>query len=448
MDISNIVSVTVSRETQTVSQTGFGVINILGPNVNLSTRLTRYSSLSSLATVLHGGVLAPEYLAAQAIFSQSPKVSEIALTGQVGTKTITDSAGTYTAGSIVVTVNGTVITQTYDTDKNTTLTALAAAIAALSTVASAVYNSGVHTIVITPETGVLLSISVTLTGITGTMTMTITATATESAIDALTAVRLYDDDWYGLIATTRDATTQGLIAAWTEANSKVFACASANANIVNVAPLSDTTSLAAVLKAAAYDRTICMYDALAATTYPEAAVLGKVFPLHPGSYALMFKTLVGVTRSLLSETQSYNARQKNCLVYETIGGVNILQEGKMASGEYFDVIVFIDWLVARIKEAAFANFVKQGKVSFDEDGILSCRNAIEPPFEEGLSYSGISPFAYDSDGVQIGGYFFTVPKLADISAIDKAARTLNGLKATAFLAGAIQKMTLDLTITY
>ena len=38
----------------------------------------------------------------------------------------TDNAGTYTAGSIKVTVNGVLYTQTYNTDKNTTLTALAA----------------------------------------------------------------------------------------------------------------------------------------------------------------------------------------------------------------------------------------------------------------------------------------------------------------------------------
>ena len=47
-------------------------------------------------------------------------------------KTITDNAGTYTSGSIKVIVNGITVTQAYTTDKNSTLTLLATAIANLS----------------------------------------------------------------------------------------------------------------------------------------------------------------------------------------------------------------------------------------------------------------------------------------------------------------------------
>jgi hypothetical protein len=95
---------------------------------------------------------------------------------------ITDSAGTYTAGSIVVTVNGTAITQTYDTDKNTALTALAAAIAAgVSVVSSCAYSSSNHTITIQTR-NTSLTVSVNITGITGTMTISsVTNTSLDSA---------------------------------------------------------------------------------------------------------------------------------------------------------------------------------------------------------------------------------------------------------------------------
>jgi len=84
---------------------------------------------------------------------------------------ITDDAGTYTAGDIVATVNGTDVTESFDTDKNTTLTALAASIAALATVSTATYVAGSHTITVVAANDVDLTITVDVTGITGDMTI-------------------------------------------------------------------------------------------------------------------------------------------------------------------------------------------------------------------------------------------------------------------------------------
>jgi hypothetical protein len=88
---------------------------------------------------------------------------------------ITDDAGTFTAGNIVATVNGTVLTQAWGTDKNTTMTALAAQIAANVNVDTAVYASGTHTITIVANDDIELTISVDVSGITGTMTISSTA---------------------------------------------------------------------------------------------------------------------------------------------------------------------------------------------------------------------------------------------------------------------------------
>jgi len=84
---------------------------------------------------------------------------------------ITDDAGTYTAGDIVVTVNGTDVTESFDTDKNTTMTALAASIQALATVSTAAYVAGSHTITIVAANDVDLTVTVDVSGITGTMTI-------------------------------------------------------------------------------------------------------------------------------------------------------------------------------------------------------------------------------------------------------------------------------------
>ena len=116
-------------------------------------------------------------------------------------------------------------------------------------------------------------------------------------------------------------------------------------------------------------------------------------------------------------------------------------------GEFFDVIVFGDWLVARVQEAAYTAFVRQLKIPYDEDGITSIRNAIEPPLAEGITYKGIRPFSYDSNDVQNGGYYFVVPALEDVSQADLGNRVLNGIEAIAFLAGAIHSTAISIKVT-
>lgn len=94
---------------------------------------------------------------------------------------ILDDAGTWTAGDVVATVNGTAVTQSFDTDKNTSMTALAAKIQALATVLTAAYVAGSHTITVVAADDVSLTITVDVSGITGTMTITsITGTCTDT----------------------------------------------------------------------------------------------------------------------------------------------------------------------------------------------------------------------------------------------------------------------------
>lgn len=101
---------------------------------------------------------------------------------------ITDDAGTYTAGSISVTINGTVVTQTYSVDKNTTLTALAAAIlaAAPAGIRSAAYVAGSHTITLISSNQTLV-VTVDVSGITGTMTI---SSVTPTSINTFAGVAI------------------------------------------------------------------------------------------------------------------------------------------------------------------------------------------------------------------------------------------------------------------
>jgi hypothetical protein len=100
----------------------------------------------------------------------------------INTSIITDDAGTYTAGAITVSVNGDSYSQDYNTDKDTTLTALAAQLAAHRDVDTATYSSTTHTITLVANAGKSLYVTTTLTSITGTMTMAITNSTTSGTI--------------------------------------------------------------------------------------------------------------------------------------------------------------------------------------------------------------------------------------------------------------------------
>lgn len=447
MSLADIVNVTITRETQAITRAGFGTLLIAGPNVNTSSRLTYYTDSSSIASALVNGSSDPEYASAIDALAQNPRVARIALGHVAGTKIITDDAGTYTAGDVVVSVNGNEITESFDTDKDTTLTNLAASIQALSEISTAAYSSVAHTITITPVSGGVASVeNIDLTGITGDMTMDLSASITEDWSDALDAINAEQDDWYGLTITSRTEADVLDVAEWAESNEKIFFTASNDSGIIDDSEAT-ATDIAKQLKDFGYDRTVVNYGRNADTEYPDSAYFGKLGPYDPGTYTAAFKKLASITVDDLNPTESQNVRDKNANTYENIGDVNITREGTVASGEFIDIIIFIDWLKSRITENVYSILVNKLKVPYTNDGIAAIDGSIKQILQIGQNRGGISPTSFDDDGNQIGGYYTETPNLQDIADQDKIDRLLQDVKFTAFLSGAIHKVRIDGIVT-
>jgi hypothetical protein len=450
--LSSIVNVSITRETQAVSQTGFGIVNILGKNLNSASRLQYFSvdNLLALSAVLIGGSTAPEYLAAQSIAAQSPRPTQFAVSSVLAPKIVTDSAGTFTAGSIVATVNGVAVTQAFSTDKDTTMTALAAQLQARSDIATAAYSSVAHTITVTPEANTPLSLAVSVTGITGTMTVAISVgTEMETYTQALDNTKLYDNGWYGLVVCERDSADVQEIAIWAEGNTKVYATASADPNIIGVSAAADTTSIAALLKAVGYLRTTDLYHATAASAYPEAGYLANKLCRTPGSYTAMFKDIGGLAVSSFTTDQFNNARAKNVVIFTLTSGAKMSWDGKTTSGEYLDVVHGIDWFAARLAEGVFGLLAREPKVPYTPEGLAAIRAEMEKVGEAAIESGLFSKTMFDEvTKLQTGGFFVTMPLFSSISLNDKANRALNNVKMTGFLSGAIHLVTIEATITY
>lgn len=446
MPLSDIVNVVITKDYRSVSRAGFGTLLIVGPNLNINGRLEFFSDVDSALEKVIGTSTLEESLITKA-FSPEPSVERIALCALQASKTLVFS-GTYTAGSISAIVNGRTITQAFSTDLDGTLTAIASSIAADVDVDTAAYTAGTNTLVVTPLTGKAVGIEFVLTGITGTMTYAITATElSETYATALSAALDVSTDFYGVTAATRTIAKQQVVADWAETHKVICGLGSADDNIVDQADGTDTTSIAYYIKSMSYERSFVIYTKTAATEGVEAAYLSALLPNDPGTYTAMFKTLAGITVDSLTDTKQVNAHAKYCNTYESIGGVNITREGKVGSGEYIDIVIFIDWLTARITESVFATMAAQKKIPMTDAGILSIKSALQQPLKIGQDRGGISPTAFDDTNVQIGGYKIIVPRLQDISTADKTARLLDNVKFTAWLAGAIHKTKITGTVT-
>lgn len=421
MSIENIVDVEISRSTSSVPRTGFSVIMIMGTNKGF-TGVTK--SFANLAAVLVDfNTTSLEYLAAQDIFSQSPRPRSILISRRATSDTSIVTVATAVDDTIYTcTLEGTV----YSIDSGTSATVASIALALVTAInlgsgaVSATDNADGTYDLVADVAGVAYSLNTDIR-------QTIAYTTSQSVALDLAAITEDSDDWYGLILTSRLEADILAAAAYIETVKKIFLLTDSDADTVDTTDAADTATIAAQIKALAYARTCVGYASLAATEYNDAAILGTVLPLDPGAYTADFKVLTGNTPDDISTTQRTNALAKYVNIYHTVGGRNITEGVKVAADEYLDTIIFVDWLQARITEEIYNLLVTQPKIPFNDAGIASVEAAIKGVLEDGITAGGINP----------GGYTISVPKSADISATDKANRELKGITFTATITGAI-----------
>jgi hypothetical protein len=88
------------------------------------------------------------------------------------------------------------------------------------------------------------------------------------------------------------------------------------------------------------------------------------------------------------------------------------------------------------------------KVPYTNPGIALVENQMIASLKAGQSAGGIAPDEFDSDGALVPGFTVTVPNSVNLSASQKASRTLSGCKFSARLAGAIHAVTVNGELTY
>ena len=256
--------------------------------------------------------------------------------------------------------------------------------------------------------------------------------------EALAAISAENDEWYGLVSVPDGtyATDILAIAAWVETQRKVFAVQVTDANALLS---TSSTDLAAQLKALGYERTFMIYHTLArANENLEARWMGEGFPHDPGSSTWAYKTLNGGAVDSLTTSQKTALVAKNCNTYTTVANVNITDEGKMASGEWIDIVIGTDYLEARLQETVFGALVANRKIPYDDNGGTMLQGLVESVLQGAAGDRGI----LKADTIKV-----TVPKVSTISQADKANRNFPDVKFTAEYQGAIHRVTIKGTIS-
>lgn len=431
---NEVVTVTITRDTVGVEQSGFGIPLILACNtpVDFTERVRSYESLAGVEEDF--ATTTPEYLQAQAIFSQSPRPSLIKI-GRLANK----PTQRYKI-SVQTVVNSTVykvkvndLTASFTSDANATndeiVAGLVSAINALAitTTASAVGSAGSQQVQLLGDSaGAFDSVDVRQINDNQNLLTILQDHADPGLAADLAAIADSDDVWFFPLFAWNSFACIDAISDYAEANKKAFVCQSSDTNILTLADGSDSVSIAKQLKTDAKTRTGLIYHN-ETKAFADAALVGKCAPLTPGSETWHLKTLAGVSAVTLTATHKTNARAKNATVYLTMGAQNVTQGGTVGSGEFLDVVRLLSFIEATIATRVSDALATDTKVPYTDAGIQVVRNEVQGVLAENEQAGGIAP----------GTIVVTVPKVASVSAQDKAARVLRNVKFSFTLAGAI-----------
>lgn len=447
-NIDRIVTVNISLQTAGITQEGFSTIMVVGPHVHALPRSLTYTSPDDM---LADGFSNndPLYLALNAGFGQTPKPTQIKV-GRRQVDVVKIEAKAATAATVYKVdiskkvVDGSVVTETYEftADAEPTLAEIATGLQALVTAdADAPVNATVasNQLVLTakvPSTAFAIKLSTNL--------VLKEALPVADIEEDLSAIVAEDNDWYGLAITSRTQADILAVAEWAEARKKLFGTAIAEPGAKDAASTTDTL---AKLMEGNYFRSHGWYHKDAATDFLDVAVMADAFSSEPGMETWANQRLGGITTDKLSETEAQAVFSKNGNTFEAFRNITITQNGRVAGGEWIDIIRFRDWLEEEIKVRVFQRMVDT-KIRFTDGGIAIIQQKIKGALALADRRGALAETEYDEEGNAIPGYTIKVPLSYNISTNDKANRILRDVYFSARPSGAIHATVINGKLTY
>lgn len=444
--LADITQVTITSNSRGVSRRSFGIPLVLGSftyndgakvkTFNSGTSLTDLVSASSVVVGDH------TYKELQALVAQNPKPRKV-LVGALPDDTVdqvfdlevvSSDDGDYT----VTLQRGTQAVRTFThTASSETPTQIATALAALidadPEVTSAAAAAGVITV--TMATAGNLGQYHTPTYNSAQIEYT-EATAIGNLATEYAAVQAIDDSFYS-VHVGRPLSGAGYVtfAGVIETQEKILAVTSFDSEDTAVS----SGGTAGLLAAQNLLRTHAWHTQ-DHTNRTAAAASGVGLARDPGSLTWAFKGLSSTTTDEFSATAEQALDADNTNRYVEVGGLPITYAGKMAGGEWIDVVRGRDWLVVRLRERIFGLLANAPKVPYTQAGIDAIALQVSAQLREGIGVGYLSPDPLPGLDVP---FVVTTPEINDVSTADKNARILRNVAFQARLAGAIHQVVIE-----
>jgi len=435
MAYTAISNISISLQTQAVTQVGFGIPLFITANAWFKERVRVYTDIESVA----GDVptTSNAYIGAAAMFAQNPAPAQIML-GRRDAGSVDCTPAAATAIGQVYTIS---VTGTDDVKVDASFTTTTGSETATAIATALVTALGTPTgVTVVDNTG---SLSLTKSGVddfsvSGVALITVQHAPTEVAADTLTAIQEENDDFYFVTAEDKSQAWVLAMAAAVEPAKKFYAVATNDAS--SIAALSEPVNAADTLGKLAdlgYIQSAGLfYDDNNA--FFECGAVAKGAPYRAGTITWDNQRIAGFTDTKdpatgksLSVTQKNNLVARNAGFTEDVGGLTITRNFKVAGGEWWDVVRSKDFLIARLTEAYQNKLINSLKVTYDNIGINEMKSVMTSVLDRYVTEEG-KPDILQSQNP----YTVSFPQAKDVSFGDKSSRTLNA-SFTGFLAGAI-----------
>lgn len=474
MPLSDIANITITTQNPGLTLAGFGIPMLPTPNASWVERTRTYNNPTGV--LADWATTTPEYQWANAVFAQSPTVPTIMI-GRCANKpsqvftialsTVVSTAGTpykvrlnnlsSGATGAGVGVNATFTTVGSDTNDSIVAGIVSAinalALSGVTAASTGSVSSKVCTITLSTA-GAWLGVEVfdISAGAVGGLMLLAETTADPGITADLTAINTESSVWYGLGLIFHSSALILAAAGFAESNTKLFVAVTSDTAVPTTAD-GGASDVAHALKAASRLRTAPFFHPRN-DEFADAAEMGVFFPVNPGGDDWCMKSMSGPTPAKYTATQITNMSAKYCNWYYSLSGANTTNAinviggtGLVSFNEYIDVIRFRDWYAATLQTALVNYRYSVNKIPYTDPGIAGLENIVRQVNQQGIDAGGINPTAIPP-GFTKPGPQITVPLVANVPTADKTSRTLNNLNTAWVLAGAINKINVNVAVSH
>ncbi|MFC3768363.1 DUF3383 family protein [Paenibacillus sp. GCM10012303] len=280
------------------------------------------------------------------------------------------------------------------------------------------------------------------------------ATGSETAVQAVTACRAANNDWYAVYICGAVKADVLAVAGYIETAVplSVFFYDTKDSDV----PAGTAGNVMATLQASKRRHTFGQYSS---SNYAAAAAMGYAMGANTGlansAYTLAYKAEVGILPESLTLAQATTILGYNGNIYTNYGATyNLLVKGTMANGVPFDEVLNLDQLTNAIQISVMNALISGPKIPQTDEGVSLLVTAITEPCAAARTRGVIAPGIWKGApvlGLQTGdtlstGYMILADSLANQSQADRDARKSPPIYVAVKLAGAIEHVVIGVVV--